>query len=356
MELTMTMSLDETEQTFDQLFDDEQLLLGPEGKSAYEVAVKNGFKGTEQEWLDSLKGEPGKDYELTAEDKAEIAEMAAELVDAPGGPGDLTGYATEEYVQEYAQPKGEYLDASALPEAVNTALALAKESGAFDGEDGLDGLTPIVEVQEGYSSNVGNGVLVKVMQPYRTPGSDLINYDIYEVPIYHGTDGKNAKIASIKVESLAAGSTPSATVTDTAAGSIITLKIPKGDPGKDGTDGKDGSDGFSPTVGVSKSGKATTITITDKNGAKSATINDGADGAPGSNGKDATHSWNGTILTITSASGTSSANLKGEKGDKGDSIKGDDGYSPVRGKDYWTPTDIAEIKSYVDEAILGGAW
>lgn len=32
------------------------------------------------------------------------------------------------------------------------------------------------------------------------------------------------------------------------------------------------------------------------------------------------------------------------------------GYSPVRGKDYWTTEDVMEIKSYVDEAILGGAW
>ena len=35
---------------------------------------------------------------------------------------------------------------------------------------------------------------------------------------------------------------------------------------------------------------------------------------------------------------------------------GKDGYSPIRGKDYWTDADKAEIKSYVDEAILGGAW
>jgi hypothetical protein len=51
---------------------------------------------------------------------------------------------------------------------------------------------------------------------------------------------------------------------------------------------------------------------------------------------------------------------KGDKGDKGDpgpkGDKGDPGYSPVRGKDYWSAADIAEIKSYVDEAILGGAW
>lgn len=32
------------------------------------------------------------------------------------------------------------------------------------------------------------------------------------------------------------------------------------------------------------------------------------------------------------------------------------GYTPVKGVDYWTDDDIAEIKSYVDEAILGGAW
>jgi hypothetical protein len=29
------------------------------GRSAYQTAVKNGFKGTESQWLASLKGEPG---------------------------------------------------------------------------------------------------------------------------------------------------------------------------------------------------------------------------------------------------------------------------------------------------------
>ena len=29
---------------------------------------------------------------------------------------------------------------------------------------------------------------------------------------------------------------------------------------------------------------------------------------------------------------------------------------PVRGSDYWTEEDIAQIRGYVDEAILGGAW
>ena len=34
---------------------------GNDGASAYEVAVANGFVGTEAEWLDSLQGPPGGD-------------------------------------------------------------------------------------------------------------------------------------------------------------------------------------------------------------------------------------------------------------------------------------------------------
>lgn len=36
--------------------------------------------------------------------------------------------------------------------------------------------------------------------------------------------------------------------------------------------------------------------------------------------------------------------------------KGADGCTPARGEDYWTDADIEEIKSYVDNAILGGEW
>ena len=32
---------------------------GKAGKSAYEVAVENGFSGSEQEWIESLVGRPG---------------------------------------------------------------------------------------------------------------------------------------------------------------------------------------------------------------------------------------------------------------------------------------------------------
>lgn len=58
---------------------------------AYYIAVKNGFEGTEKEWLASLKGEQGekgkdgvngvdgKDYVLTEANKEEIADIVQKM-------------------------------------------------------------------------------------------------------------------------------------------------------------------------------------------------------------------------------------------------------------------------------------
>ena len=55
----------------------------------------------------------------------------------------------------------------------------------------------------------------------------------------------------------------------------------KGDTGAAGQQGPRGEDGISPVVSVSKTGKVTTILITDANGTHTAIINDGADGTQG---------------------------------------------------------------------------
>ncbi len=119
------------------------------------------------------------------------------------------------------------LDASALPEAVNAALATAKESGVFDGPPGPVG-------------------------PAGADGKDGAQGE----PGMNGKNGSDGK---------------------------------DGQPGADGKDGSPGKDGVSPTVAVSKSGKVTTVTITDANGTKTATINDGEDGSPGKDGNGGVH-------------------------------------------------------------------
>lgn len=48
------------------------------GMSAYDLAVKNGFEGSEEDWLESIKGNG---YVLTEEDKADI--VAAVLAEIP---------------------------------------------------------------------------------------------------------------------------------------------------------------------------------------------------------------------------------------------------------------------------------
>jgi hypothetical protein len=67
--------------------------------------------------------------------------------------------------------------------------------------------------------------------------------------------------------------------------------------------------------------------------------------------------WNGNAwfagdVYISSTSGTN----KDDGSKKLATEEYVNGKTPVRGIDYWNEADKAEIKSYVDEAILGGAW
>lgn len=58
------------------------IVRGKEGKSAYEVAVKNGFSGTEVEWLASLKGEKGDAFVYADFTSEQLAALKGEKGDA----------------------------------------------------------------------------------------------------------------------------------------------------------------------------------------------------------------------------------------------------------------------------------
>ena len=98
-----------------------------------------------------------------------------------------------------------------------------------------------------------------------------------------------------------------------------------GPPGKNGAQGEPGpagSDGFSPIATVTQTETGATISIQDKSGTTTATISNGA---------------------------------KGDKGDPGDTgpqgEQGPAGYTPVRGTDYWTAADQAQIVQDVLAAL-----
>lgn len=157
----------------------------------------------------------------------------------------------------------------------------------------------------------------------------------------------------------------------------------KGETGSQGIQGETGPQGPQGEQGIQG--------LKGDKGDKGDTGEAGKDGANGKDGVSVTHSWNGTTLTVTSASGTSSANLKGEKGeqgiqgvqgekgdkgdkgdtgatgsqgekgDKGDTgatgQKGADGYTPVKGTDYWTEEDqesmVQQVLTVLGTSILG---
>lgn len=60
---------------------------GADGKSAYEIAVDNGFVGTETEWLASLKGEKG--------DKGDTGSPGADGDKGDPGADGADGFGTE---------------------------------------------------------------------------------------------------------------------------------------------------------------------------------------------------------------------------------------------------------------------
>lgn len=74
------------------------LAVGVQGKSAYEIAVANGFVGTEAEWLESLKGKDGKDFtyaDFTPEQIAELQRPATEAAQTASQAASKANAASE---------------------------------------------------------------------------------------------------------------------------------------------------------------------------------------------------------------------------------------------------------------------
>ena len=167
-----------------------------------------------------------------------------------------------------------------------------------------------------------------------------------------GKDGTSITISGIS-ESTADGGTNTVTFSD---GSVLNVKNgSKGSAGADGRDGAPGApgapgkDGHSPVVTATKSGKTTTISV---DGAAIATVEDGADGKPGAAGQAGAAGADGITPHIGDNGNWylgSTDTGKPSRGEQGP--KGADGHTPVKGTDYWTASDKAEVVAEAAAAI-----
>lgn len=152
--------------------------------------------------------------------------------------------------------------------------------------------------------------------------------------------------------------------------------------GRNGRDGKDGKDGYSPKVTVEAITGGHRVTITDATGTKYFDVLDGAEGSGGS-GSAGADGYSPTVtvteisvghrVSITDVNGTKTFDVldgadgaQGPQGPQGETgatgatgPAGADGYTPVRGTDYWTASDQEQIVSDVLAALptwTGGAY
>ena len=85
--------------------------------NAYEIAVKNGFSGTEVEWLESLKGKDGRDGDNGSDGKNADSITISDLYEAAGADG-YTG-SLSDFIKEYIGKNIESYDEQI---AINNAI------------------------------------------------------------------------------------------------------------------------------------------------------------------------------------------------------------------------------------------
>ena len=286
--------------------------------SAYGLAVAAGYRGTLREWLDSLRGEPGRPgrgFEVLGYFET-LEELVAEITEPE--PGDAYGVGADEEAEVYVWdaigeewhnigtlrgPKGDTGEQGPQGEAgycpsvtakrvsiapghykgveiktVNKGSVPGTETIEFtyveDGQDGADGITPIISV-----TDIAGGHRVTIS--YDTPPGQTIPGRVFDV--MDGVDGTDGSDGADGAD----GVSPAVAVAAITGGHSVTITDAEHPSGQsfnvmDGTDGTDGADGVSPTLSSSKSGKVTSVYFTDKDHSSPtllATINDGADGA-----------------------------------------------------------------------------
>lgn len=134
------------------------------GKSAYEIAVENGFRGTEEEWLESLKGKNGLDGQDGKDAPPITITEIYEALKESGYTGSFRDFI-EEYLSNTTMPSTEIYVSKAVLSCVSIVSTFTKSIWTGLGSSR----------QEEYSA-AGSGVIYKL---------DKANGNAYIITNYH---------------------------------------------------------------------------------------------------------------------------------------------------------------------------
>ncbi len=207
---------------------------GEAGKSAYEIAVKNGFSGTEASWLYALKGEdgmnglpgengkdgaPGKDGEKGADGKAATIKVGKVSY---GSTPRVVNVGTEtDAVLDFTLPvtdTGSGTGTGTPGKDGRSAYEIALDNGfvgsesawleSLKGKDGAQG-------EQGPKGERGEQGLPGEKGADGAQGKD-------------GEKGADGKAATVKIGTVTEGDTPSVTNSGTETDAVLNFVLPKG--------------------------------------------------------------------------------------------------------------------------------
>lgn len=216
--------------------EDAKRTAGTAGKSAYQIAVEDGFVGTEKQWLESLRGEKGPE-----------GPRGLQGVPGPQGKPGVQGKTGATGPQGEPGPKG---DKGEPGQTGQTGPQGPRGDAGPKGEPGDTG-------PAGVSPQLKIGVVSKGDNPSATLTNQAGLYSLNLVlpkgdkgdagPTgatgTPGPPGKDGVTPYFTIGSVQTDSRADATITGSTAAPVLNLRIPKGDPGEAGPRGPMGPTG-----------------------------------------------------------------------------------------------------------------
>ncbi len=333
------------------------------GLSAYELAVANGYDGSVDEWLTSLKGKSA--YDIVVENGYKGTEKDWVKSVEANGKQKQAGISTAKF-----SDSGDLMITLTDGTSINVGQVAGSDGkNGADGKDGKNG-TNGTNGKDGANGLDGKNGTDGQNGTNGTNGKDGADGK-------DGTDGQNGADGTngrdgVSIQS-ARINEQGQLVLSYSDGTSVNLDKVVGTNGKDGVDGKDGINGVDgqdgvgiQTITITTDGKlqislsnGTTLdlgTIKGEKGDKGDTGTAGKDGVNGVDGKDGTNGTDGKdgtgisaveinaagelVLSFSDGRVLNLGSVKGEKGDKGDTgTAGKDGVNGVDGKDGTNGTD-----------------